>query len=320
MVGMPSVLGRGLAAGAVGTTVLNAVTYADMAWRGRPASSAPDDTVEAALKAAGSDVPGSRGERSNRLTALGALSGTAAGLAVGVGVSAARASGLRFSAPVGAVVTGAAVMAATDLPMHLLGVSDLRTWTSQDWFSDAVPHLAFGVAAHGVLRSSEPATAVRRRARPGLLLRSLLLGVATGGRSSLGLAAPVITSSAPVAAKLAAALPVAAELVADKSPSTPARTSAQGQPLRYVAAATGASALAAREGSNAVVPAVVAAAGAAGGTYGGLAWRSWGAERMGDRNAALIEDGVALSLAALACLTGRTSARARTIDGPRPVL
>ena len=36
----------GAAAGAAGTTALNAVTYLDMTVRGRPSSSTPEDTVE----------------------------------------------------------------------------------------------------------------------------------------------------------------------------------------------------------------------------------------------------------------------------------
>ncbi|MCP9968874.1 hypothetical protein LUX57_29935 [Actinomadura madurae] len=39
-------LTRGLAAGAAGTTALNLVTYLDMAVRGRPASSTPEQSVE----------------------------------------------------------------------------------------------------------------------------------------------------------------------------------------------------------------------------------------------------------------------------------
>lgn len=314
-----SALGRGLAAGAVGTTVLNAVTYADMAWRGRPASTTPEDVVEAAARATGREVPGSGSERSNRLTALGALSGTAVGLATGVAVSAARAAGLRFSAPVGAVVTGAVAMAATDLPMGALGVSDPRTWTRQDWVADAVPHLAFGMATHATLRALEPAGERRRPASASLVLRSALLGVAAGSRSSLGLLAPALTSSASAGAKVLAVLPVAGELVADKAPGTPARTSAQGLPARFVSATGGAAALAARESANAVVPSVAAAAGAAGGAWGGLAWRRWASARVPDWQAALVEDGVAVALAAVACLTGRRSARATTLDGPAPV-
>ncbi|MGQ7296848.1 hypothetical protein [Quadrisphaera sp. KR29] len=314
-----SALGRGLAAGAVGTAVLGAVTHADMAWRGRPASSAPADVVEAAVRATGRDVPGRGEQRSNRLTALGALSGTAAGLATGVLVSAARTAGLRFSGPGGAAVTGAVAMAATDLPMGALGVSDPRTWTRRDWVADAVPHLAFGMAAHGVLRALEPASARRRRASAGLVLRSALLGAAAGSRSSLGLVAPALTSGASAGAKVLAVLPAVGELVADKSPAAPARTSAQGLPARLVSATGGAAALAAREGANAVVPSVAAAAGATGGAFGGLAWRRWASRRVPDWQAALVEDGVAVGLAAAACLTGRRSRRASTLDGPAPV-
>ena len=36
---------RGVAAGAVGTAVLNTLTYLDMAVRGRPSSSVPADTA-----------------------------------------------------------------------------------------------------------------------------------------------------------------------------------------------------------------------------------------------------------------------------------
>ncbi len=95
---------------------------------------------------------GSRGERTNRRTALAALTGTAAGLGVGALVGTARAAGLRLPPVVGGVVTGALAMAATDGPAHALGVTDVREWTGQDWVADAVPHLAFGLAAHSTLR------------------------------------------------------------------------------------------------------------------------------------------------------------------------
>ena len=58
-----------------GTTALNAVTYADMAWRARPASSAPEEAVERMAASAGQPVPGGGKERSNRLRGLGALAG-----------------------------------------------------------------------------------------------------------------------------------------------------------------------------------------------------------------------------------------------------
>jgi hypothetical protein len=39
-------IGWGLVAGAAGTTALNAITYLDMAIRGRPASDTPERTIE----------------------------------------------------------------------------------------------------------------------------------------------------------------------------------------------------------------------------------------------------------------------------------
>ena len=80
---MIGVLRRGLVAGAVGTTVIDAATWLDMAIRGRPASQVPQRTVEAGLHALGVDVPGSKAERDHRTQAFGALSGIGAGLGVG---------------------------------------------------------------------------------------------------------------------------------------------------------------------------------------------------------------------------------------------
>ncbi|NAZ87382.1 hypothetical protein GTR00_14940, partial [Kineococcus sp. T90] len=207
----------GAVAGAAGTTVLNAVTYGDVAVRGRAPSTVPEQTVTALAERLGRPVGGRGAEREHRTTALGALSGYAAGVGVGKLVGLARAAGLRMPAGVGGVVTGALAMAATDLPAHALGVTDLRTWTAQDWVSDALPHLAYGVTAHAALRALDPpaahgraaivdlpslraGTAARRPQRPsrasaGLLLRSALLGVAAGGRSSLGLAGPALVSA-----------------------------------------------------------------------------------------------------------------------------
>ena len=44
-------------------------------------------------------------------------------------------------------------MAATDLGMWQLGVTDPRTWDSRSWLSDALPHLAFGAVTWSVLAS-----------------------------------------------------------------------------------------------------------------------------------------------------------------------
>jgi hypothetical protein len=74
---------KGAMAGLAGTTALNAVTYLDMVWRGRPASSTPEQVVEELAKRSGRAIPGDGQQRPNRVQALGALAGIATGVAVG---------------------------------------------------------------------------------------------------------------------------------------------------------------------------------------------------------------------------------------------
>ncbi|WP_029391637.1 hypothetical protein [Streptomyces xiaopingdaonensis] len=144
---------RGGVAGAAGTTVLNAVTYTDMVRRGRGASGAPSQVVEKLARAAGRSVPGSGDIRENRLTGLGALSGIAVGCGTGVAVSLLRSAGLRMPWWLGGAVTGALAMAATDLPMAKLGVSDPKEWSAKDWASDAVPHFVYGLVTYAIASS-----------------------------------------------------------------------------------------------------------------------------------------------------------------------
>jgi hypothetical protein len=73
----------GVAAGAVGTVALNVTTYADMALRGRPASSAPAQVAGKLAGKAGIDLSGEHETAQNRKSWLGALSGYAVGLGVG---------------------------------------------------------------------------------------------------------------------------------------------------------------------------------------------------------------------------------------------
>jgi hypothetical protein len=148
-------LARGCAAGAAGTTALNAVTYADMALRGRPTSSAPEDVVDKVTTDTGHPVPGAGEQRDNRLSGLGALSGIAVGVAAGVAVSLVHRAGVRVPVWLGGPVTGALAMAATDLPMARLGVSDPREWSAKDWLSDVVPHVAYGLVTYGLVSAAD---------------------------------------------------------------------------------------------------------------------------------------------------------------------
>lgn len=147
---------RGAAAGAAGTTVLNAVTYLDMAVRGRPSSTSPERLVETVAEKAGVTVPGDDDTRTNRLQSLGPLSGSVVGVTVGVaaGILAqlSRRSGREVPAPVAVVLIAAAAMALSDVPLKVLGISDPATWAPKDWAADIIPHLAYGAATYAALK------------------------------------------------------------------------------------------------------------------------------------------------------------------------
>jgi hypothetical protein len=143
-----SVLGwalRGAAAGAAGSTALNAVTYLDMTVRGRGTSSTPEQTVEKLAEKAHVGIPGEGEKREHRVQGLGTLTGLVAGVGVGILAGLARASGFRSQPVVGTLLTTAGVLVAANGPMTVLGVTDPRTWSAPDWVSDLVPHLAYGV-------------------------------------------------------------------------------------------------------------------------------------------------------------------------------
>jgi hypothetical protein len=136
----------GIAAGAAGTTALNAVTYLDMAARARPASSTPDDTVRKAEELTGAALGGSEEEAANRRSALGALLGIASGLATGAVYGLVRPRLRRVPLAVLGVAAGLAANVGTTGPMAALGVTDPRTWPADSWLSDLLPHLAYGLA------------------------------------------------------------------------------------------------------------------------------------------------------------------------------
>ena len=306
---------RGLAAGAAGTVALDAVGYLDMALRGRPTSPVPGQLVDAVAKRIGRPVPGRGRTQDSRRSALAALAGLGNGLGVGVLASAARSYGVRFPFPVGAVLAGATSAAATDLAIAGLGVGDPRSWSAAEWAADAVPHLAYGMAVQAVLdaaptdRENRPP---RRPAGAAVVLRSALLGLATGGRSSLGFAGPILTAPrgsgpgrASLPVKVATTVALAAELVADKQPGTPSRLSGAGLPARLLGGFEGGARLATRSGANGALPATVGMVAAAAGSVAGAAWRRWAGARMPATTAALLEDAAALTMATLASLPGR---------------
>lgn len=158
----------GAAAGAAGTTALNAATYADMVWSARPASSTPQQVVEGLAKSADVDVPGEGEDRDNRLSALGAMSGIVTGVGVGAAYGLLDVVGLRPPAWLGGLLASAAAMAGSNVPMAVLGVSDPTTWAAKDWASDVIPHLAYGAVVatvfEAVVRDRDSQQAARQLA------------------------------------------------------------------------------------------------------------------------------------------------------------
>jgi hypothetical protein len=146
-----SKLGYGLAAGAAGVTMLNGMTYLDMAIRARPSSDSPSQAVEKLAGRAGVEIPGEGKERDNRLAGLGPLAGIATGLAVGVAAAFARPALAKIPGPAAAALLGALAMAGSDGPLAALGITELGDWTAADWASDVIPHLGYGTAAYATL-------------------------------------------------------------------------------------------------------------------------------------------------------------------------
>ncbi|WP_199429895.1 hypothetical protein [Qaidamihabitans albus] len=146
---------RGAAAGAAGTTALNATTYLDMVLRARPPSSTPEQTVNELARRTGVTVPGDEESRSNRVSGVGALMGILTGTAIGAAYGAARGLGWRPSTTTGGVVTGLAAMVGTAAPMTALGITDPRSWGTEAWLSDAIPHLAYGAVTAATYAATE---------------------------------------------------------------------------------------------------------------------------------------------------------------------
>lgn len=135
----------GAAAGAVGTTVLDTVTYLDMALRGRAPSGLPSQAADRVVTLVGVEL-GDGEVADNRRSAIGALLGYATGVGIGVAWGLVRPRARSVPLPVAGVVVGLAAMAGSDVPLTALGLTDPRTWGAVGWLSDLVPHLAYGFA------------------------------------------------------------------------------------------------------------------------------------------------------------------------------
>lgn len=149
---------RGAAAGAAGTTALNAVTYLDMVVRGRPPSRTPEQSVEKIAATTHLRIPGEGVERDNRVAGMAPLLGVVVGVATGAVLGAVRELGWRTGPVVATVTATVGAMAGSNAPLTILGVTDPRTWGVMDWISDVLPHLAYGAVTACVLDALDDTT------------------------------------------------------------------------------------------------------------------------------------------------------------------
>ncbi|MEU7901680.1 hypothetical protein [Actinoplanes sp. NPDC049118] len=152
------------------------------------------------------------------------------------------------------------------------------------------------------------------------LLRYLLLGAVTGGRSMTGPAVVALTGPGPAGtrARRLVVLAAGAEIVVDKLPGVPSRTAPPALAVRLVLAGVCAAALARRGGTGAVVPVLTAASGALAGSFAGARWRAWaGGRAMPALAAALLEDLAVIGTAAV--VSRHTFGYGpRRVESPRP--
>lgn len=143
-----------------------------------------------------------------------------------------------------------------------------------------------------------------------IYLRALLLGLATGGRSTLGISALVLTAPRTRSwltsrwISRAAGLAGVLELTGDKLPQSPSRLAPPGLAARLAGSAASGVLLArrgGRAGSVAVLAALIGMAGAMAGALLGMRWRSLAAQRFGaDWPGAALEDATWLAVAGYA--------------------
>lgn len=154
----------GALAGAAGATALNAVSFADTAVRGRPASTSPAGTgpkatVDAAAEATGTEVPGEGEQATNRAAGGGELAGLGVGVGIGAVAGVLRAFHVKVPKALSPFALGLGAMALSDGVMSALGVTDPRGWSAKRVTADALPHLAYGLVATAALhRMLDPRT------------------------------------------------------------------------------------------------------------------------------------------------------------------
>ena len=141
---------RGLVAGAMGTVALDITTYMDMAIRGRSASNAPSQLVhiiaeQIRLPLSSQGVGSQDQTAQNRESGLGALLGYVNGLGTGCIYGMLRSQFDEIPIPLAGTLVGLTAMAASDVPLVALRLSDPKTWGISGWLADLIPHLIYGI-------------------------------------------------------------------------------------------------------------------------------------------------------------------------------
>lgn len=129
----------GVAAGAAGTAVLNATTYADMAIRARPASKVPKRVVKEFAR-----WTGTRRLAPERAQGLSMLLGYADGFGTGVlfGVIRPRLRSVPWY--VAGIGLGAFTLLLSEGTATAMGKTNPRRWGFSGWAADIVPRTIYG--------------------------------------------------------------------------------------------------------------------------------------------------------------------------------
>lgn len=128
-----------MAAGAAGTAVLNAATYADMAIRARPPSELPQRMVKEIAQRMGAPPP--EGPRSE---AFGALLGYADGFSAGALYGMVRPIAPKVPWFLAGVGLAALTFVLSEGTATAMGQTNPREWSAADWAADLIPRCLYG--------------------------------------------------------------------------------------------------------------------------------------------------------------------------------
>jgi hypothetical protein len=144
--------GLGAVAGAAGTLALDAMTYADIALRGRRPSTMPAEMIRRIADAAGIEPLGKPDDQvddrvKNRRSGLGALSGYAIGLTVGTTYGLMRPLTSKMPLWLQLLTLTVLMMSGTDVPATAVGATNPKKWGASGWLADILPHLGYALVA-----------------------------------------------------------------------------------------------------------------------------------------------------------------------------